>query len=82
MPTCNDCLQKTMAVFETASSDRSSALASDYVNAAQQVNVMCGANFVNASLAAPVKAGAQSLAFMGRNTGMIALVLVVASLLL
>jgi hypothetical protein len=79
MPSCNNCLQQTMGVFEAASSDRSTALASDYVNAAQQVNVMCGANFVNASLAAPVKAGAQSL---GSNTWMLALVLVVASLLL
>ena len=80
MPTCNNCLQQTMAVFEAASSDRTSALASDYVNAAMQVNAICGPTFVNASLAAPVKAGAHSLS--GSNTGMLALVLVVASWLL
>ena len=43
-----------MAVFEAASSDRGSALATDYVNAAIQINVKCGPSFVNQSLAAPV----------------------------
>lgn len=81
LPTCNACLQSTMAVFEAASADRTSALASDYVNAAMQVNVNCGPNFVNASLAAPVAAGAP-LAFPSSNAGLLALVLVVASWLL
>ncbi|TVY51171.1 hypothetical protein LCER1_G007470 [Lachnellula cervina] len=80
MPTCNNCLQQAMAVFEAASSDRAGALASDYVPAAMQVNAICGPTFVNASLAAPIKSGAQS--FSGSNTGMLLLVLVVASWLL
>ncbi|TVY21841.1 hypothetical protein LARI1_G000223 [Lachnellula arida] len=80
MPTCNNCLQQAMAVFEVASSDRTSALASDYVSAASQVNAICGPTFVNASLATPIKSGAQSLS--GSNTGMLLLVLVVASWLL
>lgn len=70
-------------MFEAASADRSSALASDYVDAATQVNVNCGPNFVNASLAAPMKtSGAQSSSFSGSSTGLIALILVVASWLL
>lgn len=80
MPTCNNCLQQAMAVFEAASSDRAGALASDYVPAAMQVNAICGPTFVNASLAAPIKSGAQS--FSGSHTGMLLLVLVVASWLL
>ncbi|TVY45170.1 hypothetical protein LSUB1_G001017 [Lachnellula subtilissima] len=81
MPTCNICLQQTMAVFEAASSDRTGALASDYVEAATQVNAICGPTFVNASLAAPIiSSGAQSLS--GSHTGMLVLVLVVASWLL
>ncbi|TVY81546.1 hypothetical protein LSUE1_G006993 [Lachnellula suecica] len=82
LPTCNSCLQNTMAVFEAASADRGSALASDYVDAAMQVNVNCGPNFVNTSLASPVKAGAPSSAYLHSNTGLLALVLVLASWLM
>jgi len=82
LPTCNSCLQSTMAVFEAASADRASALASNYVNAAMQVNVNCGPNFVNASLAAPLAAGAPSLTLPSSNAGLLALVLVVVSWLL
>jgi hypothetical protein len=57
-PTCTSCLKNTMNVFEAATSDRSSALASDYPAAAAQVNVNCGPSFVNASLAAAVTSGA------------------------
>jgi len=59
-PTCDSCLQNTMAVFEAASSDRSGALASTYVSAASQVNVNCGPGFVNASLAEAVDSAAVS----------------------
>jgi hypothetical protein len=51
-PTCDACLANTMAVFEKATSDRSSPLVSDYPLAAQQINVHCGPGFVNTSLAA------------------------------
>jgi hypothetical protein len=59
-PTCDSCLKNTMAVFEQASSSRSSAIATDYVGAASQVNVQCGPGFVNASLAAAVQNSAPS----------------------
>jgi hypothetical protein len=81
-PTCNSCLQNTMAVYSAATSDRSSALSSDYVNAAMQVNVNCGPTFTNTSLAAAVSSGASPIAVMGQNYGLIALVLAVGSLLL
>jgi hypothetical protein len=82
-PTCDTCLKNTMAVFEAASSDRSSALASDYVNAAMQVNVQCGPGFVNQSLAAAVFSGASiPLPFAYGNSGLVAVVVLVASWLL
>lgn len=82
-PTCNSCLQNSMAVYEAASADRTSAIASNYVNAAMQVNVNCGPNFVNASLAAAVAInGASSPLLMGNNFGLMAVVLAVSSLLL
>ncbi|KAH8658791.1 hypothetical protein BGZ60DRAFT_382807 [Tricladium varicosporioides] len=82
LPTCSTCLQNTMAVFEASSADRTSALASDYVAAAMQVNVNCGPNFVNASLAAAQVNSAQPIAFTGNSIGLIALVITIASWLL
>ncbi|KAF8854893.1 hypothetical protein BDZ45DRAFT_596434 [Acephala macrosclerotiorum] len=81
-PTCDSCLKNTMSVFEAASSDRSSALASDYVSAAMQVNVNCGPNFVNQSLAAAVVSGSPSSLSAGPSWGFFALVLLVVSWLL
>jgi hypothetical protein len=80
-PTCTSCLKQTMNVFEAATSDRSSALASDYVSAAMQVNVNCGPSFVNSSLAAAATSGAQISQPLS-NAGIFALVLLVASWLL
>ncbi|KIM95100.1 hypothetical protein OIDMADRAFT_172233 [Oidiodendron maius Zn] len=51
-PTCSTCLVNTMAVLEEATSDRNSPIASDYADAAQQINLHCGPGFVNTSLAA------------------------------
>lgn len=84
-PTCNTCLSTTMGFFEAASADRSSALASDYVSAAMQVNVNCGPNFVNTSLAAAVKSSdAVALAGPTSSTAglLLALLLAVSTLLL
>lgn len=49
-PTCNQCLQDTMGVFETEASNTSSALHFDYQTAAMQVNVNCGPGYVNQTL--------------------------------
>lgn len=80
-PTCDVCLKQTMAVFEAATSDRSSALATDYVSAAMQVNVNCGPGFVNASIAAAATSGSQPSQPLS-NVGIFALVVLVASWLL
>jgi hypothetical protein len=60
-PTCNSCLQNTMAVFDAAAANRSQPVASTYVAAAQQINVQCGPGFVNASIPAAVSLAAISL---------------------
>ncbi|KHJ31537.1 putative c6 zinc finger domain containing protein [Erysiphe necator] len=54
VPTCTTCLQSTMSVFQLATANRSSIIASNYAKAASQVNVVCGPEFVNASLTAAV----------------------------
>ena len=51
-PTCDVCLQNTMAVFQAATSNRSTAIASTYADAAEMIDVLCGPGFINASLAA------------------------------
>ena len=79
-PTCDSCLKNTMAVFEGATSDRSSIIAGDYVAAAQQINVQCGPGFVNQSLAAVIKtSGASNIAPPTSNIGLFALAIVVGS---
>ena len=71
-----------MAVFESASSDRSSAIASTYVAAANQVNVNCGPGFVNASLAAAVVSASPAVSSPISSMEIMALVVLVGSWLL
>jgi len=56
-PTCSQCLKNTMAVYEAASANRSQPIHDTYAAAAAQVNVQCGPNFVNASIAAVSTSG-------------------------
>lgn len=80
-PTCSTCLKNTMAVFQAATSDRSSALVTTYPSAALAVNINCGPSFVNASLAAAVVSGAQVSQPLS-NVGILALVVLISSWLL
>jgi hypothetical protein len=50
-PTCSTCLQQTMAIFETASANKSQGIYSTYTSAAGQINSQCGPGFVNATVA-------------------------------
>ncbi|TQS36154.1 hypothetical protein Golomagni_03401 [Golovinomyces magnicellulatus] len=54
IPACNNCLKSTMSVFQQATANRSDVLAGNYVKAASQINVVCGPQFVNASLVAAI----------------------------
>lgn len=51
VPSCNDCLQRTMSVFHAATADRTQQIANTYRSAAEQVNTICGPSFVNETLA-------------------------------
>lgn len=57
-PTCNTCLQRTMAIFQAASANRKLAIADTYVPAAQQVEAFCGPEFVNDTLPVAIVANA------------------------
>jgi hypothetical protein len=83
-PTCNSCLQNTMAVFDAAAANRSQPIAWTYIGAAQQVNSQCGPNFVNASIPAPVSSAASPvlpLPFFDPVAGIVALAICLGSVL-
>jgi len=69
-----------MAIFDAATANRKSAIASDYIAAATQVNVQCGPNFVNATLAAA--SSSSSSALEPSNMGILALGILVLGWLL
>ncbi|KAI9775267.1 MAG: hypothetical protein M1839_001319 [Geoglossum umbratile] len=48
-PTCNSCLQSTMAIYAAFAGNTTQPLSGTYVSAAQQINIGCGPNFVNAT---------------------------------
>ena len=50
-PACDQCLRDTMALYHAATADRSQPIASTYLDAARQVNTVCGPGFANDSLA-------------------------------
>ena len=50
IPSCNWCLQQTMAVFQASSANRKLPVAYTYQSAAQQVDTICGPGFVNDTL--------------------------------
>ncbi|KAG5930097.1 hypothetical protein E4U53_002305 [Claviceps sorghi] len=51
-PSCNWCTRATMGIYHEAGADRGQPVAAKYEDAAQQVNTLCGPNFVNSSLPA------------------------------
>ncbi|KAI9664123.1 MAG: hypothetical protein M1821_007614 [Bathelium mastoideum] len=46
-PTCNTCLQNTMAIFSSAATNATQPVSANYKNAAEQINMVCGPGFVN-----------------------------------
>ncbi|RFU77427.1 hypothetical protein TARUN_4794 [Trichoderma arundinaceum] len=49
-PSCSWCTQQTMDIYYSASANRNDLVASVYVDAARQVNTLCGPNYVNGTL--------------------------------
>jgi len=78
MPTCDTCLQNTMAIFSNAAANSSQPISGDYVNAAQQIDMSCGPSFVNTTVA--VLSGAPSLPFSSTLLATITLLLAFALL--
>ncbi|KAF3040287.1 hypothetical protein E8E12_005902 [Didymella heteroderae] len=56
-PTCNSCLQDTMAIFANFANNATQPLSKTYTSAAQQLSISCGSKFVNIT-AAPLKGSA------------------------
>lgn len=79
-PACNQCLQNTMAIFATAASNASSALSGDYGQAAQMIDIGCGPNFVQQSVA--VTGGAVANAPMMSAPALLGLVTILSMILL
>ena len=49
-PTCSKCLQDTMSVYASSAPIQAQPVSGTYVNAAQQIDLSCGSQFVNASV--------------------------------
>lgn len=54
-PSCSKCLLQTMNIFQEAAGNRSQPVTTNYVDAAQMIDVTCGPTFINATL--PVALG-------------------------
>ncbi|KAL9070040.1 MAG: hypothetical protein Q9157_005957 [Trypethelium eluteriae] len=70
-PSCNACLQNTMATFSSAASNATQPVSANYKEAAEQINEACGPNFVNQNVMvmsgagrAQVNAGPWSILFV------------------
>ncbi|KAI1777744.1 hypothetical protein F4818DRAFT_324456 [Hypoxylon cercidicola] len=51
LPACDYCTSETMKIYQSATADRTKYIANTYVQAAEQIDQECGANFVSAALA-------------------------------
>lgn len=49
-PTCNDCLEETMGIYANAASNASQPISQTFQDAAEQVNMGCGPNFINSTV--------------------------------
>ncbi|KAL7937622.1 hypothetical protein V8C35DRAFT_184584 [Trichoderma chlorosporum] len=78
-PSCSLCTQQTMEIYFSASAERSQPVASVYVDAARQVNTLCGPNYVNGTLP-PASSEALALRPAVYTTALAALCSVVATL--
>ncbi|KAI9839147.1 MAG: hypothetical protein M1819_003140 [Sarea resinae] len=54
-PTCNMCLQNTMAILSAAAANTSQPVSTDYAAAAQELDVGCGPSFANSTISRVVK---------------------------
>lgn len=69
-PTCSQCLQKTMQVFENEAQYIGQPLTQTYIPAAQQINLGCGPNFANISVIVGSKAAISTGSLVGQRPNM------------
>lgn len=84
-PTCDTCLQNTMAVFQAAAANTTLPVSPLYVPAAEEINIVCGSNFVNATIPLAKKLSTTSSAAVpphSYKTSIVALLMLVVALLL
>ena len=81
-PTCNTCLQDTMAIFASYAGNASMPLSSDYNVAAQQVDAGCGQTFTVASVHSTSAANYNLAPRMSGLMGLLTLTVVAAQTLM
>lgn len=54
-PTCDNCLQETMAIFVPFAANKTQPLSKTYIGTAEQINLGCGPGFVNATVPVAVQ---------------------------
>jgi len=69
-PTCNQCLQNTMQVFENEAQYVGQPLTQTYIPAAEQINLGCGPNFANTSVLVGSKAAISTGSLVGQRPNM------------
>jgi hypothetical protein len=67
-PTCDKCLQNTMAVFAEYAAEKNQPLASTYPATSYQIDLGCGPTFVNTTVAVASKGAAADV--RGASAGM------------
>jgi hypothetical protein len=82
VPTCDPCLKDTMAIFQQASADKTSAIASVYVSAASLIDVQCGPTFINKSIPIVDRSNGALAEKWNSPLGLVALLVLVGSWLL
>ncbi|RDA92772.1 hypothetical protein CP533_0812 [Ophiocordyceps camponoti-saundersi (nom. inval.)] len=55
-PSCNGCTRDIMNIYHASTANRGRLVSEKYAEAAQQINVVCGPDFVNATLPRPESA--------------------------
>ncbi|KAF9872935.1 C6 transcription factor [Colletotrichum karsti] len=72
-PTCGSCLKRTMEIYQTFTANRRLAISSTYVDAAKQVNTICGPEYVNDTLQIAVGMAGLSVPSWALTTALVAL---------
>lgn len=79
-PTCDKCLQNTMAVFASYAADTNQPLAATYTATSYQIDFGCGPTFVNTTVAAATTGSASNV--QGAGLGMLVLALATVALII